>query len=102
METVECPLCKLVSISDVFTTVNKYQRLLSVMGVENTFQMILGFFKELGPLSLKELKALCMDGVRMISFESLGNGGSFMEVGVVDHSCYGYFGGHFCFILIKD
>ena len=71
------------------------------MRIENSFLLVCGLLKELGPLGLKELKALSVNLVRVIPFKGLGDSDSLVELGVIDHTCYGYFSSHFCFNVYK-
>ena len=71
------------------------------MRIENPFLLVGSLLKELGPLGLEELKALSVNLVRVISFKGFCDSDSLVELRVINHSCYGYFSGHFCFNFYK-
>jgi hypothetical protein len=101
VELVESPLSELISVTDVFAPVKKNEGFWFIVRIENSFLLVCGLLKELGPLGLKELKALSVNLVRVIPFKGLGDSDSLVELGVIDHTCYGNFSSHFCFNVYK-
>lgn len=95
VELIQGPLLELVCVADILPSVNKDESFFGVMCIEDTFQMCLGLLKVLGPLCFEKLQTLSMNGIGMLLLEGFDDGDGFVEHGVVDSACYGYFVRHF-------